>query len=75
MSLCLPLSVVWVKHNVKYFWVLFKGFSAGLFAFYHDDDGNPLTARYANGLPLFNERYILTCNFYKTDFTEQYLWV
>ncbi|XP_043929619.1 leishmanolysin-like peptidase [Protopterus annectens] len=31
------------------------GFSAGLFAFYHDDDGNPLTPRFANGLPPFND--------------------
>lgn len=34
-----------------------KGFSAGLFAFYRDDDGKPLTPRYADGLPPFNERY------------------
>lgn len=34
-----------------------QGFSAGLFAFYRDDDGKPLTARYADGLPPFNERY------------------
>ncbi|MEE6527391.1 hypothetical protein FKM82_028750, partial [Ascaphus truei] len=31
------------------------GFSAGLFAFYYDDDGKPMTQRYANGLPEFNE--------------------
>lgn len=35
-----------------------KGFSAGLFAFYRDDDGKPLTTRYADGLPPFNERYV-----------------
>ncbi|XP_061465001.1 leishmanolysin-like peptidase isoform X1 [Rhineura floridana] len=40
-----------VKHEI----IHALGFSAGLFAFYHDDDGNPLTARYANGLPPFNE--------------------
>jgi len=33
-----------------------KGFSAGLFAFYHDDDGKPLTPRSASGLPAYNER-------------------
>lgn len=33
-----------------------QGFSAGLFAFYHDDDGKPLTPRFASGLPAFNER-------------------
>uniref|UniRef100_A0A3P8ZXL0 Leishmanolysin-like peptidase n=1 Tax=Esox lucius TaxID=8010 RepID=A0A3P8ZXL0_ESOLU len=31
------------------------GFSAGLFAFYHDDNGKPLTPRFASGLPAFNE--------------------
>ncbi|XP_039351522.1 leishmanolysin-like peptidase isoform X1 [Mauremys reevesii] len=40
-----------VKHEI----IHALGFSAGLFAFYHDDDGNPLTARYANGLPPFND--------------------
>uniref|UniRef100_A0A8C8Z232 Leishmanolysin-like peptidase n=1 Tax=Prolemur simus TaxID=1328070 RepID=A0A8C8Z232_PROSS len=30
------------------------GFSAGLFAFYRDKDGNPLTSRFADGLPPFN---------------------
>ncbi|XP_064420026.1 leishmanolysin-like peptidase isoform X2 [Latimeria chalumnae] len=40
-----------VKHEI----IHALGFSAGLFAFYHDDDGNPLTPRYANGLPPFNE--------------------
>uniref|UniRef100_A0A7M4E4Q5 Leishmanolysin-like peptidase n=1 Tax=Crocodylus porosus TaxID=8502 RepID=A0A7M4E4Q5_CROPO len=40
-----------VKHEV----IHALGFSAGLFAFYRDDDGNPLTARYANGLPPFNK--------------------
>ncbi|XP_063788610.1 leishmanolysin-like peptidase [Pseudophryne corroboree] len=31
------------------------GFSAGLFALYYDDNGEPLTPRYMNGLPIFNE--------------------
>ncbi|CAJ0924272.1 unnamed protein product [Ranitomeya imitator] len=31
------------------------GFSAGLFALYYDDNGEPLTPRNANGLPVFNE--------------------
>ncbi|XP_063495291.1 structural maintenance of chromosomes protein 2-like isoform X2 [Symphalangus syndactylus] len=31
-----------------------EGFSAGLFAFYRDKDENPLTLRFADGLPLFN---------------------
>ncbi|KAM9305743.1 LOW QUALITY PROTEIN: leishmanolysin-like peptidase [Gastrophryne carolinensis] len=31
------------------------GFSAGLFALYRDDNGDPLTPRYMNGLPLFND--------------------
>uniref|UniRef100_A0A6I8PNS1 Leishmanolysin-like peptidase n=1 Tax=Ornithorhynchus anatinus TaxID=9258 RepID=A0A6I8PNS1_ORNAN len=39
-----------VKHEV----VHALGFSAGLFAFYYDDAGQPLTPRYANGLPPFN---------------------
>ncbi|XP_032880482.1 leishmanolysin-like peptidase isoform X1 [Amblyraja radiata] len=40
-----------VKHEI----VHALGFSAGLFAFYRDDDGKPLTMRKANGLPPFNE--------------------
>ncbi|NXU77946.1 LMLN peptidase, partial [Oreotrochilus melanogaster] len=40
-----------VKHEI----IHALGFSAGLFAFYRDDDGKPLTARYADGLPPFNE--------------------
>uniref|UniRef100_A0A8C7I5P2 Leishmanolysin-like peptidase n=1 Tax=Oncorhynchus kisutch TaxID=8019 RepID=A0A8C7I5P2_ONCKI len=40
-----------VKHEV----IHALGFSAGLFAFYHDDDGKPLTPRFASGLPAFNE--------------------
>ncbi|KAI5628088.1 leishmanolysin-like peptidase [Silurus asotus] len=40
-----------VKHEIMHA----LGFSAGLFAFYHDDDGKPLTPRFASGLPAFNE--------------------
>ncbi|KAK7169375.1 hypothetical protein R3I93_005369 [Phoxinus phoxinus] len=40
-----------VKHEI----IHALGFSAGLFAFYHDDDGNPLTPRSASGLPAYNE--------------------
>ncbi|XP_028846079.1 leishmanolysin-like peptidase [Denticeps clupeoides] len=40
-----------VKHEI----IHALGFSAGLFAFYHDSDGKPLTQRFASGLPAFNE--------------------
>ncbi|NXS08086.1 LMLN peptidase, partial [Neodrepanis coruscans] len=40
-----------VKHEI----IHALGFSAGLFAFYRDNDGKPLTPRYADGLPPFNE--------------------
>ncbi|XP_006636416.3 leishmanolysin-like peptidase [Lepisosteus oculatus] len=40
-----------VKHEI----IHALGFSAGLFAFYHDDEGKPLTQRYEGGLPPFNE--------------------
>lgn len=40
-----------VKHEI----IHALGFSAGLFAFYHDDEGRPLTPRFASGLPAFNE--------------------
>ncbi|XP_035507137.1 leishmanolysin-like peptidase isoform X2 [Scophthalmus maximus] len=40
-----------VKHEI----IHALGFSAGLFAFYHDDEGEPLTPRFASGLPAFNE--------------------
>ncbi|KAM5152244.1 leishmanolysin-like peptidase [Mantella aurantiaca] len=40
-----------VKHEI----IHALGFSAGLFALYRDDNGDPLTTRYINGLPLFNE--------------------
>ncbi|XP_029461150.1 leishmanolysin-like peptidase [Rhinatrema bivittatum] len=39
-----------VKHEILHA----LGFSAGLFAFYYDDNGNPWTARHATGLPPFN---------------------
>uniref|UniRef100_A0A8B9J2Y4 Leishmanolysin-like peptidase n=1 Tax=Amazona collaria TaxID=241587 RepID=A0A8B9J2Y4_9PSIT len=39
-----------VKHEI----IHALGFSAGLFAFYRNDDGKPLTTRYADGLPPFN---------------------
>lgn len=45
--------------TVGHFNSFFQGFSAGLFAFYHDQDGNPLTSRSADGLPPFNYRYLL----------------
>lgn len=40
-----------VKHEI----IHALGFSAGLFALYYDDNGEPLTPRYMNGLPIFNE--------------------
>ncbi|XP_020783507.2 leishmanolysin-like peptidase [Boleophthalmus pectinirostris] len=40
-----------VKHEI----IHALGFSAGLFAFFHDDEGRPLTPRFASGLPPFNE--------------------
>ncbi|XP_022075278.1 leishmanolysin-like peptidase isoform X2 [Acanthochromis polyacanthus] len=40
-----------VKHEI----IHALGFSAGLFAFYHDDEGKPLTPRSVSGLPAFNE--------------------
>ncbi|XP_030065551.1 leishmanolysin-like peptidase isoform X2 [Microcaecilia unicolor] len=39
-----------VKHEILHA----LGFSAGLFAFYYDDNGNPWTTRHATGLPSFN---------------------
>ncbi len=46
-----------IVYHCSIIWsVCFKGFSAGLFAFYHDDDGKPLTPRSASGLPAYNER-------------------
>ncbi|CAL1581683.1 unnamed protein product [Knipowitschia caucasica] len=40
-----------VKHEI----IHALGFSAGLFAFFHDDEGKPFTPRFASGLPPFNE--------------------
>ncbi|XP_069838586.1 leishmanolysin-like peptidase isoform X2 [Dendropsophus ebraccatus] len=40
-----------VKHEI----IHALGFSAGLFALYYDDNGEPLTPRNMNGLPVFNE--------------------
>ncbi|XP_040296892.1 leishmanolysin-like peptidase isoform X1 [Bufo bufo] len=40
-----------VKHEI----IHALGFSAGLFAFFYDDSGEPLTPRSADGLPVFNE--------------------
>ncbi|XP_015685752.1 leishmanolysin-like peptidase, partial [Protobothrops mucrosquamatus] len=50
-----PQEFIGMLSTVKHEIIHALGFSAGLFAFYRDDDGNPLTPRYANGLPLFNE--------------------
>ena len=44
-----------VKHEI--FHAL--GFSAGLFAFYRDDNGVPYTPREKHGLPQYNEKYNL----------------
>ncbi|KAM4697940.1 leishmanolysin-like peptidase [Rhinophrynus dorsalis] len=50
-----PQEFVGMLSTVKHEIIHALGFSAGLFAFYYDDDGNPLTPRYVNGLPYFNE--------------------
>ncbi|POI35110.1 hypothetical protein CIB84_001136, partial [Bambusicola thoracicus] len=50
-----PQEFVGMLSTVKHEIIHALGFSAGLFAFYRDDDGKPLTARYADGLPPFNE--------------------
>ncbi|KAL8183199.1 UNVERIFIED_CONTAM: hypothetical protein K2H54_022957, partial [Gekko kuhli] len=50
-----PQEFVGMLSTVKHEIIHALGFSAGLFAFYHDKDGNPLTARYAEGVPAFNE--------------------
>ncbi|XP_030065678.1 leishmanolysin-like peptidase [Microcaecilia unicolor] len=42
-----------VKHEILHA----LGFSAGLFAFYYDDNGNPWTTRHATGLPSLNPRF------------------
>ncbi|KAM4626891.1 leishmanolysin-like peptidase [Discoglossus pictus] len=50
-----PQEFVGMLSTVKHEILHALGFSAGLFAFYYDDNGNPLTKRDFNGLPLFNE--------------------
>ncbi|XP_035265094.1 leishmanolysin-like peptidase isoform X1 [Anguilla rostrata] len=50
-----PQEFVGMLSTVKHEIIHALGFSAGLFAFYHDDNGKPLTQRYASGLPPFNE--------------------
>ncbi|KPP62457.1 leishmanolysin-like peptidase-like [Scleropages formosus] len=50
-----PQEFVGMLSTVKHEIIHALGFSAGLFAFYHDDNGKPLTQRYAGGLPPFNE--------------------
>uniref|UniRef100_A0A4W3JW35 Leishmanolysin-like peptidase n=1 Tax=Callorhinchus milii TaxID=7868 RepID=A0A4W3JW35_CALMI len=50
-----PQKFVGMLSTVKHEIVHALGFSAGLFAFYRDNEGKPLTTRYANGLPPFNE--------------------
>ncbi|XP_045143491.1 leishmanolysin-like peptidase isoform X2 [Echinops telfairi] len=49
-----PQEFVGMLSTVKHEIIHALGFSAGLFAFYHDKDGNPLTSRFADGLPSFN---------------------
>lgn len=41
-----------VKHEILHA----LGFSVSLYAFYRDQDGNPLTPREENGKPLLNEK-------------------
>ncbi|XP_069886102.1 leishmanolysin-like peptidase [Dipodomys merriami] len=49
-----PQEFVGMLSTVKHEIIHALGFSAGLFAFYHDQNGNPLTSRFADGLPPFN---------------------
>nr|XP_011721236.1 leishmanolysin-like peptidase isoform X1 [Macaca nemestrina]XP_011721237.1 leishmanolysin-like peptidase isoform X2 [Macaca nemestrina] len=49
-----PQEFIGMLSTVKHEVIHALGFSAGLFAFYHDKDGNPLTSRFADGLPPFN---------------------
>lgn len=49
-----PQEFIGMLSTVKHEIIHTLGFSAGLFAFYHDKDGNPLTSRFADGLPPFN---------------------
>ncbi|XP_053420475.1 leishmanolysin-like peptidase isoform X1 [Nycticebus coucang] len=49
-----PQEFIGMLSTVKHEIIHALGFSAGLFAFYRDTDGNPLTSRFADGLPPFN---------------------
>ncbi|XP_057594752.1 leishmanolysin-like peptidase isoform X2 [Hippopotamus amphibius kiboko] len=49
-----PQEFVGMLSTVKHEIIHALGFSAGLFAFYRDKDGHPLTSRFADGLPPFN---------------------
>nr|XP_020038900.1 leishmanolysin-like peptidase isoform X2 [Castor canadensis] len=49
-----PQEFIGMLSTVKHEIIHALGFSAGLFAFYHDQNGNPLTSRFADGLPPFN---------------------
>lgn len=49
-----PQEFIGMLSTVKHEIIHALGFSAGLFAFYRDQDGNPLTSRSADGLPPFN---------------------
>ncbi|XP_004675196.1 PREDICTED: leishmanolysin-like peptidase isoform X1 [Condylura cristata] len=49
-----PQEFIGMLSTVKHEIIHALGFSAGLFAFYHDKDGNPLTSRFPDGLPPFN---------------------
>ncbi|KAM5336758.1 leishmanolysin-like peptidase isoform 2-T2 [Glossophaga mutica] len=49
-----PQEFIGMLSTVKHEIIHALGFSAGLFAFYHDKDGMPLTSRLADGLPYFN---------------------
>ncbi|XP_045396041.1 leishmanolysin-like peptidase isoform X1 [Lemur catta] len=49
-----PQEFIGMLSTVKHEIIHALGFSAGLFAFYRDKDGNPLTSRFADGLPPFN---------------------
>ncbi|XP_074186614.1 leishmanolysin-like peptidase isoform X2 [Rhinolophus sinicus] len=49
-----PQEFIGMLSTVKHEIIHALGFSAGLFAFYHDKDGNPLTSRSEDGLPPFN---------------------
>ena len=53
----IPLSVLCLNIVCHYVFALCffdQGFSSSLFAFYRDENGDPLTERGASGLPPFN---------------------